>query len=162
MDSATTMGPLAHNRRVSAMTEFVSDATAKGASILTGGKAMSGPGNFFPPTVLMNTPDTANIMREEPFGPVAPITTFSDVDEVLSRANALPFGLASYVFTQSLRTSHYVASRLEAGMVNVNHFGIALPETPLGGVKDSGMGSEGGSETFDAYLATKFISETTA
>ena len=162
MESATTMGPLAHNRRVSAMTEFVSDATAKGASILTGGKAMSGPGNFFPPTVLMNTPDTANIMREEPFGPVAPITTFSDVDEVLSRANALPFGLASYVFTQSLRTSHYVTSRLEAGMVNINHFGIALPETPLGGVKDSGMGSEGGSETFDAYLATKFISETTA
>lgn len=162
MDSATTMGPLAHNRRVSAMTEFVADATAKGASILTGGRSMSGPGNFFPPTVLMNTPDTANIMREEPFGPVAPITTFRDVDEVLSRANALPFGLASYVFTQSLRTSHYVISRLEAGMVNVNHFGIALPETPLGGVKDSGMGSEGGSETFDAYLATKFISEATA
>lgn len=162
MDSTTTMGPLAHNRRVNAMTEFVDDATAKGASILTGGKAMDGPGNFFPPTVLMNTPDSANIMIEEPFGPVAPITTFSDVDEVLARANALPFGLASYVFTKSSKTSHYVTSRLEAGMVNVNHFGIALPETPLGGVKDSGMGSEGGSETFDAYLTTKFISEATA
>ncbi|MEX5516847.1 MULTISPECIES: NAD-dependent succinate-semialdehyde dehydrogenase [Rhodobacterales] len=161
MHSDTTMGPLAHTRRVSAMTEFVSDATAKGASILTGGTAISGPGNFFPPTVLMHTPDTAKIMIEEPFGPVAPISTFSETDEVLSRANALPFGLASYVFTKSLRTSHYVTSKLEAGMVNVNHFGIALPETPLGGVKDSGMGSEGGSETFDAYLATKFISEAT-
>lgn len=162
MDSATTMGPLAHNRRVTAMTEFVEDATTKGASVLTGGKALSGPGNFFAPTVLTNTPDTANIMVDEPFGPVAPITTFSDVDEVLMRANALPFGLASYVFTKSLETSHYVTTRLEAGMVNVNHFGIALPETPLSGVKDSGMGSEGGAETFDAYLTTKFISEATA
>lgn len=162
LDRTTTMGPLAQNRRVSAMSGFVTDATAKGASTMIGGKAISGPGNFFPPTVLVNTPDNANIMSEEPFGPVVPITTFDDVDEVLSRANGLPFGLASYVFTKSLQMSHYVTSRLEAGMVNVNHFGLALPETPLGGVKDSGMGSEGGRETFDAYLNTKYISEATA
>lgn len=162
LDDKTTMGPLAHARRVSAMQDLVSDACERGATVVTGGKAVDGAGNFYPPTVLMNTPDDARVMVEEPFGPVAPITPFSDTDEVLARANALPFGLASYLFTKSLKTSHYVSSRLEAGMVNVNHFGIALPETPLGGVKDSGMGSEGGAETYDAYVTTKFISEATA
>lgn len=162
LDDTTTMGPLAHERRVDAMTGFVADACEKGATIVTGGSAIDGPGNFFPPTVLVNTPDNAQIMVDEPFGPVVPITTFGDMDEVLARANSLPFGLASYVFTKSLKISHHVSTHLEAGMVNVNHFGIALPETPLGGMKDSGTGSEGGSETFDAYVTTKFISEATA
>jgi succinate-semialdehyde dehydrogenase/glutarate-semialdehyde dehydrogenase len=98
-------------------------------------------------------------MVEEPFGPVVPVTKFSSTEEVLSRANALPYGLASYVFTSSIATAEFVAGRIEAGMVGINHFGLALPETPLGGVKDSGMGSEGGSETFDAYLVTKFVSQ---
>ena len=162
LDAATTMGPLAHKRRVGAMEQLVADACNRGASIVTGGKTLSRPGNFFPPTVLLNTPDDARVMQEEPFGPVVPITPFRETDEVLARANALPYGLASFVFTRSLKTSHYVSTRLEAGMVSVNHFGIALPETPLGGVKDSGIGSEGGSETFDAYVTTKFISEETA
>lgn len=161
LEETTTMGPLAHNRRVEAMTAFVKDARERGATVLSGGSALDREGNFFQPTVLMDTPDDARVMIDEPFGPVAPITSFDDVDEALARANSLPFGLASYLFTKSLRTSHYVSSRLEAGMVNVNHFGIALPETPLGGVKDSGMGSEGGSETFDSYVTTKFISEAT-
>jgi succinate-semialdehyde dehydrogenase/glutarate-semialdehyde dehydrogenase len=101
-------------------------------------------------------------MNEEPFGPVVPIQTFRTTEEAIVHANALPFGLASYVFTRSLEITHNVTSRIESGMVNVNHFGIALAETPLGGIKDSGVGSEGGTETFDAYLTTKFISEMTA
>ncbi|AUW59652.1 NAD-dependent succinate-semialdehyde dehydrogenase [Sphingobium sp. SCG-1] len=161
LDAGTTMGPLAHDRRVRAMEGFVADAVSRGAEVVVGGAALKGDGHFFEPTVLFNTPDESRIMLEEPFGPVAPISIFDDVDEVLGRANALPFGLASYVFTRSLRLSHHLSARLEAGMVNINHFGSALPETPLGGVKDSGMGSEGGSETFDAYLTTKFISEAT-
>lgn len=156
----TRMGPLAHERRVQAMQSFVDDAVSCGATALLGGEALNQNGGFFfPPTVLANVPDSARLMQEEPFGPVAPVTRFSDTDEVLRRANSLPFGLASFVFTNSLKTARYVSNNLEAGMVNINHFGIALAETPFGGIKDSGMGSEGGTETFDGYLNTKFISE---
>lgn len=98
-------------------------------------------------------------MTEEPFGPLVPITRFETTDEVLARANALPYGLASYVFTNSIATATHVSNQLEAGMVTINHFGLALAETPLGGVKKSGNGSEGGCETFDGYIVTKFISE---
>jgi succinate-semialdehyde dehydrogenase/glutarate-semialdehyde dehydrogenase len=90
---------------------------------------------------------------------VAPVTRFKDVEEVLRRANSLPYGLASYVFTNSLKTATLVSNGLEAGMVNINHFGMALAETPFGGIKDSGIGSEGGQETFDGYLVTKFITQ---
>lgn len=162
LEQATTMGPLAHSRRVSAMTEFVEDALQCGATLAAGGAALARPGNFFPPTVLLNAPDESRVMREEPFGPVAPVTPFKTLEEAVSRANSLPYGLASYVFTRSLKNSHYASNRLEAGMVSINHFGIALPETPLGGVKDSGIGSEGGTETFDAYTTTKFITEDAA
>jgi len=103
--------------------------------------------------------ETARVMREEPFGPVAALARFDTVDEALRRANALPFGLASYVFTTSLRTSHRVAQGLEAGMVNINHSGMAHPEMPFGGVKDSGFGSEGGTESFDAFLVTKMVTQ---
>jgi succinate-semialdehyde dehydrogenase/glutarate-semialdehyde dehydrogenase len=159
LDPATTMGPLAHARRADAMQGFVDDALARGAELVMGGQRVEGPGSFYPPTILTGVPDDASIMVDEPFGPVAPIARFTDTDEVLRRANSLPFGLASYVFTGSLKTARHVSANLEAGMVNINHFGIALAETPLGGVKDSGIGSEGGSETFDGYLSTKFISE---
>ncbi|MDB5797942.1 MAG: putative aldehyde dehydrogenase [Paucimonas sp.] len=160
LEADTRMGPLAHQRRVAAMQQFVDEAVTCGATAMLGGEALSGSGGFFfPPTVLRDVPDTARIMLEEPFGPVAPVTRFSDTDDVLRRANSLPFGLASYVFTNSLKTARYVSNNLEAGMVNVNHFGIALAETPFGGIKDSGMGSEGGIESFDGYLNTKFISE---
>ena len=159
LDPATNVGPLAHQRRVAAMKSFVSDALSNGAEMVTQLKVPEGDGYFFPPTVLCNVSDEAKIMIDEPFGPVAPITRFKTVDDVLQRANSLPYGLASYVFTGSLKTASYVSSNLEAGMVNVNHFGIALAETPLGGVKDSGIGSEGGTETFDGYLTTKFVTE---
>ena len=98
-------------------------------------------------------------MTQEPFGPIAPITRFSTLDEVLARANSLPFGLASFAFTASAHNAQAVAAGLEAGMVSINHWGLALPELPFGGIKDSGWGSEGGTETFDGYLNTKMISE---
>lgn len=153
----TEMGPLAHERRIGSMSAFVEDARQRGATIELGGDPLSQTGYFFPPTVVTNIKDDAKLMTEEPFGPIAPVVKFSNTDEVLARANSLPFGLSSYVFTNSLQTATKVSNALEAGMVNINHFGSALPETPFGGVKDSGIGSEGGTETFDVYLVTKFI-----
>ncbi len=155
----TTMGPLAHERRVESMTRFVADVVERGGKVVTGGARVNRSGNFFPPTVVTGMPDTSLIMTEEPFGPVAPITPFKTREEAVQRANSLPFGLASYVFTESLSNARFTSDRIESGMVNVNHFGIALPETPFGGVKDSGMGVEGGQETFDGYVVTKFVSE---
>ena len=162
LEKETVMGPLAHARRVDSMEQFVADAKQRGGQVVTGGVRLPRPGNFFPPTVVTGLPDDAKLMTDEPFGPVVPIVPFESADEVLKRANALPYGLASYIFTGSLATAHKVEQSLEAGMVNVNHFGMALAETPFGGVKDSGIGSEGGSETFDGYLVTKFISELTS
>ena len=158
----TEMGPLAHMRRVESMEALVADSRERGATVVCGGERLAGNGFFFPPTVVTGMPDDARLMTEEPFGPVVPVTRFKTIDEVLARANALPYGLASFVFTNSLATATQVSNRLEAGMVSINHFGLALAETPLGGVKDSGMGSEGGSETFDGYLVTKFISQANA
>lgn len=159
LDPQTQMGPLAHERRMDAMHALVTDAQERGATLVSGGRRLSETGCFFPPTILTGVPDNARMMIEEPFGPIVPITTFSNTDEALARANALPYGLASFAFTNSIATAEYVTGRIEAGMVGINHFGLALAETPLGGVKDSGIGSEGGSETFDGYLVTKFVSQ---
>lgn len=159
LEAGTTMGPLASARRVEAMERFVADAVSRGALLACGGERLVGRGHFFPPTVLTNVPDDALVMTDEPFGPVVPITPFSTAEEAIRRANSVPYGLASYVFTESLAHARLASERLEAGMVNINHFGIALAETPFGGIKDSGMGLEGGQETFDSYLVTKFVSE---
>jgi succinate-semialdehyde dehydrogenase/glutarate-semialdehyde dehydrogenase len=153
------MGPLANARRLAAMEGFVADAEERGAKVLTGGRRVGNQGNFFAPTVLTETPENARLMVEEPFGPLAPIAPFSDLDEAIQRANSLPYGLAAFAFTRSERNATYLGERLESGMVSINHFGIAAPETPFGGMKDSGYGSEGGSEGLDAFLQTKFISE---
>ena len=153
------MGPLAHARRVTTMQGLVEDATRHGARVLTGGSTLDMAGSFFAPTVVTDIPDEARLMTEEPFGPIAPIVRFKDTAEVLRRANSLPFGLASYVFTNSIKTSTEVSNGLEAGMVNINHFGMAHAELPFGGVKDSGIGSEGGTESFDGYLVTKMITQ---
>ncbi|MDM9559050.1 MULTISPECIES: NAD-dependent succinate-semialdehyde dehydrogenase [Bordetella] len=157
LEEGTQMGPLAHERRVPAMSKFVEDAKKHGGKIALGGEPLDRKGFFFSPTVVTDLPDDSMLMTEEPFGPVAPVVRFKDTDEVLRRANSLPFGLSSYVFTNSLQTATKVGNGLEAGMVNINHFGSALAETPFGGIKDSGIGSEGGLETFDGYLVTKFI-----
>ena len=155
----TQMGPLAQQRRVGAVAGFIEDARERGASVLLGGAPMPGAGNFFAPTVIADLPDNARLLNEEPFGPVAGMVRFKSVDEVLQRANSLPYGLASYVFTTSNRNAHVLSTGLAAGMVSINHLGLALAETPFGGINDSGMGSEGGTETFDGYLNTKFVSQ---
>jgi succinate-semialdehyde dehydrogenase/glutarate-semialdehyde dehydrogenase len=155
----TKMGPLAHLRRMPAMLKFVEDAKARGGRIEVGGEALGGEGNFFAPTVLTNVPDDSMVMTSEPFGPIAPCVPFKDVDEVLARANSLPYGLSSYAFTTNTKHALAVQNGLQAGMVNINHFGQALAETPFGGIKESGIGSEGGFETFDGYLNTKFVTQ---
>ena len=159
LEKGTQMGPLAFDRRVTAMQSFVDDANRRGAKVLTGGERIGSVGSFFAPTVVTEIGDDSMLMTEEPFGPIAPVVRFKDTDEGIRRANSLPFGLASFAFTGSLKTANRVANELEAGMVNINHFGIALSETPFGGIKDSGIGSEGGMETFDGYLTTKFVTE---
>ena len=159
MDPATRMGPLANSRRIEAMQMFVDDAVGKGAQLLTGGKRIGNTGNFFEPTVLGHVPAGARLMSEEPFGPVAPIVSFSQFDEVVAEANRLPFGLASYAYTRSSKTAQAIGAAFESGMVTINHVGFALPELPFGGVKDSGYGSEGGSEAIEAYLNTKLITQ---
>jgi succinate-semialdehyde dehydrogenase/glutarate-semialdehyde dehydrogenase len=154
----TRMGPLANPRRINAIEAFVADAEDKGAKVETGGKRIGNQGNFFEPTVLTEVPENARIMTEEPFGPVAVMLRFKETDDVLERANKLPFGLASYAFTKDAKVATKVADALESGMVTINHFGIALPETPFGGVKDSGFGHEGGSEGLQVYMQSKFVS----
>jgi succinate-semialdehyde dehydrogenase / glutarate-semialdehyde dehydrogenase len=158
-DAGTRMGPLANSRRVEAMQMLLDDATSHGAKIATGGKRIGTQGNFFEPTVLVDVPKQARIMSEEPFGPIAPIVPFSRFDEVVQEANRLPFGLAAYAYTRSLKTANAIGSAFESGMVSINHLGLALPEVPFGGVKDSGYGSEGGSEAIEAYLNTKFVTQ---
>jgi len=159
LDAETDMGPLVHERRISAMQSFVDDVEARGGEILLGGSRLDRKGYFYAPTIAINLPDDARLMHEEPFGPIAPVTSFDDVDEVIQRANSLPFGLAAYVFTGSIARAHKVSSEIEAGMVNINYFGMGLSELPFGGIKDSGIGSEGGTETFDGYLTTKLITQ---
>ncbi len=160
LDSATGMGPLANPRRIAAMERLVADAVGHGATLAAGGERGANRGYFFQPTVLANVPVEAQAMNEEPFGPMAITAPFSSFDEVIEQANRLPFGLASYAFTTSSKTAAMVADALEAGMVGVNNNFINMPETPFGGVKQSGYGSEGGTEGMDAYLTTKFVSQT--
>jgi succinate-semialdehyde dehydrogenase/glutarate-semialdehyde dehydrogenase len=159
MDEKTQMGPLANARRVEAMEMFVADAVNKGAKVETGGKRIGNKGFFFEPTVLTDVPLDARIMNEEPFGPVAVVAPFKDFDGVVKEANRLPYGLAAYAYTRSAKTAAAIGSAIESGMVSINHHGLALPEVPFGGVKDSGYGSEGGSEAIEGYLNTKFISQ---
>jgi succinate-semialdehyde dehydrogenase/glutarate-semialdehyde dehydrogenase len=159
LESGTTMGPLANARRITAMESFIGDARQKGATVRTGGNRIGNKGNFFEPTVLTDVPMEARVMNEEPFGPLAIISPFRSFDDVVSEANRLPFGLASYAFTRSAKTANAIANSVEAGMMTINHMGLALPEVPFGGVKDSGYGSEGGSEAIEAYLNTKFVTQ---
>ena len=154
------MGPLAHSRRLDAIEAFVADAAVKGARLETGGRRIGNKGYFFEPTVVSEVPRDARAMNEEPFGPLALISRFSTFDEVAEEANRLPYGLASYAFTSSTKTATAIGAAIESGMVSINSFGLALPEVPFGGIKDSGYGSEGGTEAMDGYFNTKFITQT--
>jgi succinate-semialdehyde dehydrogenase/glutarate-semialdehyde dehydrogenase len=158
LDADTRMGPLANPRRINAMQTLIQDAQEKGGKVQTGGKRIGNQGNFFEPTVLTDVPDSARIMNEEPFGPVAVMLRFKDTEEALERANRLPYGLASYAFTKDANTATKIADALDSGMVTINHFGLALPELPFGGVKDSGYGHEGGLEGLNVYMQSKFVS----
>lgn len=159
LDPATTMGPLVNARRFNEIERFVDDARARGAEIAIGGKRIGETGHFFEPTVVLGPASDSLLMNEEPFGPIAGIVPFDELDEAIAEANRLPFGLASYAFTRSARHAHRLSRGIEAGMVNINHFGMGPAEIPFGGIKDSGSGSEGGTETFDGYLVTKFVTQ---
>jgi len=157
IDPATRMGPLANPRRVAAMQAFVEDAGKHGGRILAGGQTTGSRGNFFQPTVIRDIGDQSMLMTTEPFGPVAPVVPFRTFDEVVDRANALPFGLAAYAFTTSAKTAQAISDNLAAGMVGVNTLTIWAPETPFGGINHSGHGSEGGIEGLDAFMNLKSI-----
>ncbi len=159
LEADTVMGPLANERRIPAMEALIQDAVSAGADLKTGGKRIGNKGNFFEPTVLANVPTSAKIMNDEPFGPVAIVNRFSTFEDAVEEANRLPFGLASYAFTGSVKTAHELGRQVEAGMLTINHNGLALPEVPFGGIKDSGYGTEGGSEAVQAYLETKYVSQ---
>jgi succinate-semialdehyde dehydrogenase/glutarate-semialdehyde dehydrogenase len=161
--NSTQMGPMANPRRISAMDMFVSDARSHGGKVDAGGSPVKVDGRpngfYFAPTVLSDVPDSARIMNEEPFGPVAIINPFSDFDSVIAAANRLPYGLAAYAFTRSSKRVNLLGEQLEAGMIGINSYQIAVPESPFGGIKESGHGSEEGIEGLEACLVTKFITE---
>jgi succinate-semialdehyde dehydrogenase/glutarate-semialdehyde dehydrogenase len=159
MEKGITMGPLANPRRLDAMDSFVADAKSRGGKVVTGGSREGNQGFFFQPTIVTDVPDDSKIMTEEPFGPVAPIVTFKTFDEVVERANSLQFGLAAYAFTSSDKTAAAIGDAIQSGMVGVNSVAVSTPETPFGGTKESGYGSEGGMEGLQAYMNTKFISQ---
>jgi succinate-semialdehyde dehydrogenase / glutarate-semialdehyde dehydrogenase len=159
LDDGVRMGPLAHARRRPAVGSLIDAAVTDGAKLLTGGAPLPGKGYFYAPTVLGDVPETARIMNEEPFGPVAVLSRFSSFEEVIAKANRLPYGLAAYAFTQNARRVNLLGEQVESGMLGINSFTIAAPDAPFGGVKESGHGSEEGIEGLEAGLVTKFITE---
>jgi succinate-semialdehyde dehydrogenase/glutarate-semialdehyde dehydrogenase len=159
MDDGVQVGPMANQRGLDTIQSMTEDAIGRGAELLAGGKAPAGAnkGFFMEPTVLGRVPDNAKVMTEEPFGPIAPITTFTNYDDVMARANSLPFGLAGYVFSNNLSLATRASEDLEVGMVGVNEMLLATAEAPFGGVKESGMGREGGTFGIQDYLDPKYI-----
>ncbi len=159
LDSGTTMGPLANGRRLEAMESLVADAVSWGGKIATGGERIGNRGNFYKPTVLTDVPLSARILNEEPFGPIAVISPFSTYEAAIAEANRLPYGLAAYAYTTSGKTSAALSRDIQSGMISINHHGLALPELPFGGIKDSGYGSEGGTEAMDNFFNIKLVTE---
>jgi len=159
LDTNNQMGALANPRRSAAMEMNLEDATKHGAKIRAGGHRLGKDGNFFEPTVVTELPKSAKAMNEEPFGPMAIINPFKTFEEAITEANRLPYGLAAYAWTNSAKTAQAVATHVETGMMSINHLGLGIPEVPFGGVKDSGYGSEGGSEAIESYLNPKFVSQ---
>jgi succinate-semialdehyde dehydrogenase/glutarate-semialdehyde dehydrogenase len=157
MDEGVTLGPMVNEAAVTKIHSLVDDALDKGARIAAQGPTPAGPGWYFPATVLTDVPDDAEMLHTEVFGPVAPIVTYRDEDEMLARANDSEHGLASYVYSGSLERGLRISDRLEAGMVGLNRGLISDPAAPFGGVKRSGLGREGGREGIDAFLETKYI-----
>ena len=159
IDEANRMGPLAHARRLPAVQGLIDEALTHGARLLAGGRRIQRRGYFFEPTVLADVPNAARVMNEEPFGPIAILNPFREFDAVMAEANRLPYGLAAFGFTNDARRVNLLGERLEAGMIGLNSFQISVPESPFGGMKESGHGSEEGIEGLEACLVTKFISQ---
>ncbi|MCL6678677.1 NAD-dependent succinate-semialdehyde dehydrogenase [Sphingomonas sp. RG327] len=153
----TRMGPLANTRRPEAVEALVNDARDKGAKVMTGGSRGDSGGFFFQPTLLADVPLEADIMNNEPFGPVAVSRSFKDMDEAIEQANRLPYGLAAFAFTENGRRANLLGDAIEAGMVGINTFAISIADAPFGGVKESGFGSEGGKEGLETYQVVKAI-----
>ena len=141
------------------MNNLVTDAQQLGAKTVTGGTALAGSGNFWSPTVLSDVSEQALAMNQEPFGPLVVTQRFTEFDEVVAKANRLPSGLASYAFSRSARTVAEIGEAIDAGMVGINFVTLTGPETPFGGIKESGHGSDGGTEGLAGYLQTKYIAE---
>ncbi len=160
LDPSTKLGPLVNPKQVASVQELVNDAVEKGAKVAVGGQAPGGPGNFYPATVLTEVPPNARILKEEVFGPVAPIVGFDTEEQGIAAANDTEYGLASYIYTQSLDRALRVAESIASGMVGVNRGVISDPAAPFGGVKESGFGREGGFEGIDEYLDVKYIALT--
>ncbi len=156
-EEGSQVGPLIDAAAVDKVGELVADAVDRGATVLTGGEKLDGPGHFFPPTVLTGVTPQARVFREEIFGPVAPIVTFDTDDEGIALANDTEFGLVAYAFTRDLTRALTVAERLETGMVGINQGIVSNPAAPFGGVKASGLGREGGAEGIEEYLETKYV-----
>ena len=156
LEAETKMGPLANARRPEAVSALIEDARAKGAKVLAGGDRLN-EGFFFQPTLLADVPNEANIMNEEPFGPVAVTRAFDNFEEAIEQANRLPFGLAAFAFTENGRRANLIGDLVESGMVGINTFAISVADAPFGGVKDSGFGSEGGKEGLESYQVVKAI-----
>ncbi|MGP4689236.1 NAD-dependent succinate-semialdehyde dehydrogenase [Agrobacterium pusense] len=156
---STQMGPLAHARRITAIEAFVEDAHARGTTVATGGNRLNNQGFFFEATLLVHADETSLAMNEEPFGPLAVTQPFSSIEDAMRLANRLPFGLAAYAFTHDSRIISEVAERVESGNVVINHWQASLPETPFGGIKDSGQGREGGIEGLEAFQTVKYVSQ---
>lgn len=156
-DPSVQMGPVANSRRLNAMGAFCDDAKSRGAKIEAGGVRVGTRGYFWRPTVITDAPLDSMVMTQEPFGPIASLSSFNDVKGAIEEANRLPVGLAAYAFTQSNRHALELSDALETGLVGINTFGVYLPEAPFGGVKDTGFGREGGAEGLSAYLTTKFV-----
>ncbi|CAN7650223.1 NAD-dependent succinate-semialdehyde dehydrogenase [Neorhizobium tomejilense] len=158
LDPSTQMGPLANSRRIEAMDTLVADASAKGAHVLSGGSRLGKRGYFFPLTVLAEVPDDARVMRDEPFGPIALINPVGSLDEAIEKANSLPYGLAAYAFTRSAQNADRLADSVEAGNLSINHLVGSIAEMPVGGVKESGYGREGGTEGLSHFTVAKSVS----
>ncbi|MDB5731743.1 MAG: NAD-dependent succinate-semialdehyde dehydrogenase [Variovorax sp.] len=158
LTEGTTIGPLANARRLAAMAKIIEDAQAKGATLATGGARVGDDGNFFAPTVLTDVPLTASVFNDEPFGPIAAVRGFDSLDDAITEANRLPYGLSAYAFTRSFKNVQLLTRRVEAGMLWINQPATPSAELPFGGIKDSGYGSEGGPEALEAYLNTKAVS----
>ena len=156
LEADTKMGPLANSRRPDAIDALVQDAKAKGARVLAGGER-GDTGFFFQPTLLADVPNEAEIMNEEPFGPVAVSRPFETFEEVIEQANRLPYGLAAFAFTENGRRANLIGDLIESGMVGINTFALSVADAPFGGVKDSGFGSEGGKEGLESYQVVKAI-----